>query len=245
MTVLDEFMQNPAQFMRFNHVACKGIMPVDPGEYTFVLVPFGGTARRRGGVFLGKSTGKADAGAYEIRHSGSWINANQRAAGEEFTAYWGGYQVGGTAECALDGTGSALMLTPELTGCTVSFVAGANGHARFSHYNLKNDTRTLDAPEMVARVRSDYAGETGVGILTKEHYNGKSGADLRDHDQLNRFQKLVKKNLPMNTRGRPTANVIGWRNSGQWEFWVQYSDEKGSVRQVLNVKRLTPGLHTG
>ena len=139
------------------------------------------------------------------------------------------------------------MLTPELTGCTIAFASGANGQARFSHYNLKAGKRTLEAPGMVAAVLGDYPTDRDVGILTKEQYYGKSSADMRD--QLSSGQRLIKKVVDKSgiwaRHDGPSANVIGWRNNGVWEFWVQYSDVKGGVRQVLDVRRLTPGINTG
>ena len=246
MTVLDDFLSNPPLFMRRNHVAFKGEMPAGPGVHAFLLLPLASGARTRSGVFLGKSTGKADAGAWEIRfRDARMLDPQRRAAGMEFTAHWGGFVAGGKVEYALDGGGPDIMLTPELTGCAIAFSAGAEGHARFSHYNMKDGTRTLGAAGMLDAARDDYAGDGAFGLLTKEDYHGMSGADMRDARQVHPLERLARRVLPANRRTRPTANVVGWRQGGRWHFWTQYTDMKGTVAQILDVRQLAPGARMG
>lgn len=231
MPALDDFLRDPPRFLRHNHVTYRGQYPDTQGggEYDFILLPLENvTARTRGGVFLGKSLAKADAGVYEIRwRDAPLLGADRLARGAPFRAIWGGFVAGGKADVALDSNGPDLMLTPELTGCTIAHAAQRNGDARFSHYNMMAGPRTLPGPAMVAAARSDYAGVGNLGVLTREHYHGKSTFETSKE------------------RTRPAANVIGWRKGGVWTFWVQYTDVKGTVSQILDVRQLTPGVKIG
>jgi hypothetical protein len=233
MTVVDQFLADAPQFLRNNHVQYKGQNPPTAGRYWFLLIPVQGGARRRLGVFLGKSIGKADAGAYEIRYrDASYLSADARRDGMPFEAQWSGYLAGGKAQCTLDSTGPGIMLTPELTGCAIAFSASPDGQARFSHYNLRTGNRTIAAAGMLDEARDDYAGAR-FGVLTKEQYYGKSTADMSEAGGAAR------------AHARASANIIGWRKGGQWTFWSQYTDMKGQVRQILDVRQLAPGARTG
>lgn len=234
MTAVDQFLADAPQFLRNNHVQFKGQSPPAAGRYWFLLIPVQSGARRRFGVFLGKSIGKADAGAYEIRYrDAQFLSADARRDGMEFEAQWSGYVAGGKAQCALDSTGPDIMLTPELTGCAIAFAATPDGRARFSHYNLKDESRTLDGVGMASAARSDYAGAQ-FGVLTKEQYYAKSTADMSEGG-----------GAAVRPHARASANIIGWRKGGQWTFWSQYTDMKGQVRQILDVRKLTPGARIG
>ena len=235
MSAVDRFLADAPQFLRNNHVRFKGQSPPDAGRHWFLLIPVQSGARRRFGVFLGKSIGKADAGAYEIRYrDASMLSADARRDGMPFEAQWSGYLAGGKAHCTLDSTGPDLMLTPELTGCAIAFAATPDGCARFSHYNLKDGSRTVDGVGMASAAQGDYAGAR-FGVLTKEHYYGKSTADMSD----------TGGSATGSRHARASANIIGWRRGGQWTFWSQYTDMKGQVRQILDVRQLTPGARIG
>lgn len=244
MANLASFLSDPVQFMRSNHVAFVGVSPAQQGGgvYEFILRDLGKAARARASVFLGVVLRKVDAGVFEIRYKGALDPGDPRLAeGETFRAIWSGYVPGGKAECVLDGAGDVdIMLTPELTGCTVAFASQPNGDARFSHYNLLGTGRqTLRASGMVAEARSDYRGVGNLGVVTKEHYRGKSSAG--DDQQFNPKLGHVWEQY----RSRPAASVIGRRVGGRWGFWIQYTCCKGSVQQILAVKQLTPGIKIG
>lgn len=243
MANLESFLNDPVRFMRSNHVAYAGESPSRDGGgvHEFILLNTGETGRARASVFLGMVLSKANAGVYEIRCKAKLRPGDWRLdEGETFRAIWGGYVPGGKVECALDGAGDVdLMLTPELTGCTVAFASQPNGEARFSHYNLIGaDKRTLTASGMVAVARRDYRGVGNVGVLTKEHYSSKSDAGDREFDPK-------RGDIWEKHRSRPAASVIGWRVGGRWTFWAQYTCLKGSVHQILGVKQLTPGVKIG
>lgn len=243
MSALDDFINDPPAFMRRNLVTYVGIRPSLQGgaEHDFFLIDVGKAARTRSGVFLGMSINKADAGVYEIRYAGALaLDDERRGHGEEFRAVWGGFVPRGKVEVALGRAGAAIMLTPELTGCTVAFASPANGAARFSHYNLMDGGgRTLDRAGMRSEAEADYSG-VAHGLLTKEDYYAKSSADMREPGQIGAVGQIVNKLLPRAHAG-PRASVIGWRRGDQWTFWVQYTDMKGAVHQILDVEQLQPG----
>jgi hypothetical protein len=221
---MDDFLRNPPLFLRGNHVVFKGVGPEKAGGnvHDFYLIPVTRTAARHRNTFLGIGTVKAGAGAFEIRYAGS-SNLPDLSGAERFQAVWGGYEAGGKVECRLGAGGADIMLTPELTGCAIAWAAQPDGSARFSHYNLKQETRTLDAPGMVGAAREDYRGVGNVGVMTKEHYHGKA----------------------RHNRAMMHANVVGWRNGGQWEFWIQYVENKQDVQQIRGVEKLRPGSRIG
>lgn len=229
MRAVEQFLANPPAFLRRNHVTFVGIMPPASGAYRFILLAVDAPARRRGAVFLGMSIGKADAGVYQIRYADARNQDPQRLSdGELFDATWSGFAAGGKAEARLDGAGPGIMLTPELTGCTVAFAAQRDGSARFSHYNIKDGAQTLAAADIVGIARRDYRTAGDVGIYTKEHYRSRGTYEM-----------------PGGQRSRPAANVVGWRTDGRWTFWMQYTDLKGEKRQILSVRQLVPGVHFG
>lgn len=240
MPALSDFLRDPPAFLRNNIVTYVGERPSQAGGgvFDFVLVPVRDAhARTRGGVFLGMSIRKADAGVYEIRWADAQlIGADRLARGERFRAIWSGYVPRGKSQAALPADGDVeIMLTPKMDGCSAAYSAQADGTARFSHYNLMDakGTRTLPASRMIAEARADYAGVGNLGVMTKEHYNGKSNAGLAA-----RFERKAK-------HADPYVNVFGWRRNGLWTFWIQYTDWKGAAQQILDVKQLTPGVKLG
>lgn len=241
MAAVDDFLNDPPAFLRRNLVRYVGARPSTQGgaEYRFLLIPLAKPGRRRSGVFLGMSINKANADAYEIRHAGSLLPGDARGAGgQPFTAVWGGFVAGGKVQVDLKTTGADIMLTPELTGCAVAFASHVNG-ARFSHYNLLEDTRTIDRAGMQKEAGADY-GSAAHGLLTKEDYYDKSSADMREEGQIGAVGKIVRKLAPRSHAG-PRASVIGWRRGAHWSFWVQYTDMKGAAQQILGVEEIKPG----
>lgn len=241
MSAVDDFQRDPPQFLRRNHVTFRGEYPPAPGVHTFLLVPRTRPARARGGVFLGRSIGKADAELWEIRYNdASMLDRSLRAFSEPFEAHWSGFAANGMVTAALGHRGPDLMLTPELTGCAVAFSVTQDGHARFSHYNMLEGGRTLRAPGMLAQARVDHPSGP-LALLTKEHYHAQSSADMRDASEIGALGRLAKRILPAGEHRRAAANVVGWRRDGDWTFWAQYTDMKAAVAQVLDVRQLAPG----
>jgi hypothetical protein len=225
-----DFTRDPPAFLRHNYVVYSGVRPPQAGaEYEFVMLKLDQGARRRRGVFLGLSLDNADASVYEVRLAATYVQAYTK--GEDsgrLRAVWGGFSAGAAVEAALGVTGAGIMLTPELSGCTVAFASQRDGSARFSHYNLMAGTQTRNAPAMVAQARRDYAGVGNMGVVTKEHYRARGPFERRDGDEP--------------ARG---ANVVGWRKDGRWTFWMQYTELKGGTRQIRNVRQMVPGAHVG
>lgn len=225
MADLQDFLNNPPKFMRNNHVRYCGVYPQQAGvSHAFVLLRVAGAARRKR-LFLGMDTGKTDAGVFEIRvATGGNISPGAVNLGT-FNAIWSGYQARAAVRCDLTPQGDGIMLTPELTGCTVVCAPQPSGDAAFSHYNLRDpndDSRTMDAAGVLAYASADYQG-SDYGVLPKEAYYAKApGAG-----------------------SRPRATVIGWRSGGQWTFWTQYVEEKGGVFQIRDVQQLCPGTRFG
>jgi hypothetical protein len=129
---------------------------------------------------------------------------------------WSGYKGGQGKTANLSGVGPGIMLTPQLTGCTVVCKSGLDGTANFSHYNLKNQNslETLDDDSMRAVAGAQYGG--GHSTLTKGDYRGRAkhaGASV-------------------------TVNVVGHRDHGNWKFWAQYVEYKTSGDQIRHVELL-------
>lgn len=240
MPALSEFLRDPPAFLRNNIVTYVGERPSQAGGgvFDFVLIPVGdASARSRSMVFLGMSIRKPRAEVYEIRWADAqMIGADRLARGERFRAIWSGYVPRGKSQALLPADGEVeIMLTPKMDGCSAAYAAQRDGTARFSHYNLMDakGKKTLPASAMIAAARADYPGVGNLGVMTKEHYNGKSNAGL-----ATRFDWKTK-------HADPYVNVIGWRRNGLWTFWIQYTDWKGSAQQILDVKQLTPGVKLG
>jgi hypothetical protein len=229
MTDLANFLSNPPRFMRNNHVRYCGQSPPRGGEsYEFALLRIGAAGARKQRVFLGLSLGKADAGVFEIRLASGGNVAGKGEHLGTFRAVWSGYQAGGTARCALVGWGEDIMLTPELTGCSVVCAPQPNGGAYFSHYNLRdpaNNARKMDVAGMEAQALTDYPSNTH-GVLSKETYYAKAKAGAPG-------AKFAR------------ATVIGWRTGGEWTFWTQYVEEKSGAFQKRDVQQLRPGTRFG
>jgi len=226
MSHLKEFLADPPQFMRRNHVIFKGMGPEMQGGnvHEFMLVESNNHPARRSIAALGMSLGKVDAGVFEIRAcTTGHVPQQAQDSGDRFEAIWGGYQAGAKIRCDLGDKGPDLMLTPELTGCTVAFATQDNGSASFSHYNLMDPLmprQTLPVSNMVAEAHVDFGYGSNVGVLSKEVYRNK-----------------VK-----HRGGAGRATVIGWRRKGEWTFWVQYIEVKGAVYQIRDVQQLRPGI---
>jgi len=227
MSTVDDFLANPPLFLRSNHVLFKGggPGPAGGGVYDFYLIAVTGrSARYHSSTFLGLGVGKADAGVFEIRYAGA-SNLPAVSAADRFQAVWSGFEAGGRSQCDLGGAGADLMLTYQLTGCAIAWSARPDGSARFSHYNLKDaaNKRTLDGAGMAAAADQDYAGAGRFGVLAKERYYARA----------------------KHNRAMMHANVIGWRNSGKWEFWIQYVENKRGVQQIRGVEKLNAGSRVG
>jgi hypothetical protein len=139
MLRLKEFLNDPPTFLRRHHLIFKGLGPEVQGGAThdFLLIESHLHPARRRTAALGLSLHKATAGLFEVRaRRGANLAPQALERGEVFQAVWGGYKAGTKISCALVANGPDLMLTPELTGCTIAFATQSNGTASFSHYNL-------------------------------------------------------------------------------------------------------------
>lgn len=225
MDDIRRFLRNPPRFMRNNHVRYCGVYPEGAGgTHKFVLLRIGASHARRRRVLFGMDLDKTDAGEFQIRIA---TNGNYPYGAEllgTFDAVWSGYAPRAAVRCALVGWGADIMLTPELTGCTVVCAPQPNGGAYFSHYNLRylHDDRTLMARDAIHQAAIDYPGSEH-GVLPKEAYEARR-----------------------KWRGsRARATVIGWRQGGAWTFWTQYVEEHDGKFHIRDVQQLRPGARYG
>lgn len=224
-TQLDLLLNDPAAFLRIYAVKWAGKGPANQGPITAALCDGTGESQARirtGSKFLGKGNAKANAQSFILRDTNfaHWQIADPGTL--TFPAVWSGYVAGQAANAVLPNAGgSNIMLTPEFTGCTAVCHTNADGSATFSHYNLlkENGKETLDAAQMRAVAEGSYAN--GFILMTKE--------SQRSHAKVA-------------TNGM-RSTVIGFRQHGFWEFWVQHRETKAvdantSSIQVRAVQRL-------
>lgn len=228
LTRVQEFLDNPARFMRKNHVAYRGDPPDDivGGIGKFVLVQIDERAEHISTSRLPLRRNRPAQGAsFHIRAADKLANKDVPGTPQPFNAYWSGFVADGKAMCSLPATGPTIMLTPALTGCAVACVAGQNNTASFSHYNNKVAStlvnRVLPGQDIVAIARADYPGLHGLSVMSSEYY--------RDEGK---------------GRAGWETTVIGARTERSgWSFWVQHGQQVHSkVHQILAVEELTPGL---
>lgn len=230
MRNVDKFLSNPPLFMQRNHIVFTGAGPLASGDgggtHEFALINARQKTRYRSGVFLGIPLGpKADAGAYRVRATNAGHSDLQADDAERFEAIWSGYRAKQAVQCQLGPTGPAIMLTPELTGCTVAFTSNPDGTALFSHYNLMQpgDRNTRPAAGMLGRTLIDFPDPGRVGVISKEHYHRKGHHPNAENECAT------------------VATVVGWRQNGVWTFWVQYVEKHQGVAQIRRVRRLETG----
>lgn len=207
---VQSFVNNPPLYMKKNHVWWRGGAPADQAIINVAMIDYARTVRRRTSVLGRKVDGD---GNFTLRHA--TVGSLQVPQGSPtFQAVWSGY-AGGTAKDAhLPAVGGPnIMLTAQLTGCTVVCRPNPDGSADFSHYNLVIGGNTLQRDDMEAIAAAHYGG--GHSTFTKE--------EMRD----------VGVHSPATM-----ANVVGWRRNGAWEFWAQIVESKGVQTQIREVRRL-------
>lgn len=231
MSALSDFLNDPPGFLRSHYVRFRGACSLAPGASgRFVLVDLHGRTRVRvPRLVLGMDVGRVEGGAYEIRQADSTnIGVGDTAVGS-FEAVWSGYQSGAAVRCTLGAGGPSLMLTQDLSGCTIVSSAAPSGPACFSHYNLlqapdparpAGPRSTLEGDAMRSYAAAQHAGPHAV--VTKEDYYGKARRG-----------------------GSGRATAVGWRTGGTWQFWVQYVEDNGDVVRIRDVSRMQPGTRFG
>lgn len=211
------FCTAPNQFMRANSVRWRGFSPEDAQIIEVVLLDAAGQARiRTGSKFLGMGNAKASVPKFELR----WANNPHNVIApnpDRFSVQWSGYKAKQARGITLPAVGGPdLMLTPELTGCTVACRSNPDGSADFIHYNLRDPVRdgdTLDDTGMTAVAQTDLG--VGSSILTKGDYRA-----VGKHTQS------------------VSVTVVGIRAHGAWTFWAQYREDKASGEQIRAVRQL-------
>lgn len=211
---MNAFINDPATFLKKNVVWWRGGAPEDQANIQVAMLDSGTQVRRSTSV-LGR---KVDGNNFELRYSQPGaINIPQGSP--IFPAVWSGY-AGNTAKNASlpSAGGPDIMLTAQLTGCTVVAKVHADGSADFSHYNLKVGNSTLDEADMNAIAEAHFGG--GQSTLTKESMR----ATGKHSDAV-------------------TANVIGIRKAGRWAFYAQMVESKavgntGTTWQIREVRKI-------
>jgi len=211
---VNAFINDPAAFLKSNVVWWRGGAPKDQANIQAAMLDSATKVRRKTST-LGR---KVDGDNFELRLSKPGA-LNIPQGSPVFAAVWSGY-AGNTAKTAsLPATGGPnIMLTAQLTGCTVVAKVNDDGSADFSHYNLKVGANTLDEADMNAIAEAHFGG--GQSTMTKETIRG-----VGKHSQA------------------VTANVVGVRKQGRWEFYVQMVESKavgssGTTWQIREVRKL-------
>lgn len=211
---MNAFVNDPATFLKKNVVWWRGGAPEDQANIQVAMLDSSNQARRATSV-LGR---KVDGGNFELRNSKPGA-LNIPNGSPLFAAVWSGYagNMAKTASLPSEG-GPNIMLTAQLTGCTVVAKVHADGSADFSHYNLKVGANTLDEGDMNAIAEAHFGG--GQSTMTKETIRAKG----KHSDAV-------------------TANVVGVRKLGKWAFYVQMVESKavgnsGTTMQIREVRKL-------
>lgn len=217
----DSFLNAPGAFMQTNEVIWLGGGPEDQDVIVVRMAPMAHEhARiRTGSWFFGHGNRKKSVPKWSLRcvkgRNSGWTHSANLDPGVNIEAWWSGYKGGVGKVAELDNEGPDIMLTPDLTGCTVACRVYTDGSATFAHYNLKSSpTTTLDKTGMVLQAQTDLG--MGVTTLSREDYRARAkhaGADV-------------------------WVTVVGKRSSGRWSFWAQYREGKSSGHQIRYVEML-------
>lgn len=220
MSACQEFCASPNTFLVHNEVYWRGGAPTDQDLIMARMsLVDGEQARiRTGSRFLGFGNAKASVPVYELKcfKGTNWTPRGHLTEGENFEAQWSGYKGGEARLAVLPATGGpSIMLTPQLTGCTIVCALQPDGGAIFAHYNLKDHGApgTLDDATMKAIAEAQFG--TPDAVLSKGKYRtiSKRGGNLQ-------------------------VTVVGHRREGRWGFWAQYREDKVSGSQIRLVERL-------
>jgi hypothetical protein len=224
---------DPISFLATNIVRFFGACAVPPGglgDFRITSEPGTVVRYRTGSKFLGMGNAKATGQALLARAERPGLL--HAADDEVFRAVWSGYQSGGATHCTLPAAGGPdVMLTPMLSGCTVTWQKNGDGSARFGHYNDQAPDRPADRPETLSAESMQMLaawrhGTTNDGVMSKEYYYDKA-----------------KRPTPRYGK-RTVVNAFGVRLAGGWEFFTQYIEAKGTTvrnqtTQIRGVEQLT------
>ena len=222
---LDLLLNNPEAFLRQHALRWAGKGPDTQQVITAALIDASGDSQARirtGSKFLGLGNAKANVSSFMLRdaaHAGGHLGIPGTL---QFPAVWSGYAAGEARDANLPNAGGPdIMFTPEFTGCAAVCTVNHDGSAMFSHYNLlqPGKAETLDAVQMRARAEETY--DNGFAIMTKETQRAQGKATVPGM----------------------RSTVVGFRNHGRWEFWVQHREVKavgntGNTIQIRSVLRL-------
>lgn len=209
---LNTFLNDPADFLKYNEVFWLGGAPKDQAIIDVMMLDYEGPGARirTGSRAFGKGNLKRTVPQFVLK-------VNDPSYGAPiFQAHWSGYAAGLAKDAALANAGPNIMLTPELTGCTVVCAVAPNGSAQFSHYNLTKagTAETLDMAGMQLHAAQTYG--PGHTTLSKEEYRAEG-----------KHSDVVK------------VTVIGVRDTGnRWSFWAQFRESKASGQQIRLVRKL-------
>ncbi|MCP4541291.1 MAG: hypothetical protein GY832_29520 [Chloroflexi bacterium] len=209
--IVKQLVHHPGVFMKQNMVMFKGTAPENQEVINVAMLDAQKTGRRRSIRFHRK----VDANSYVLRHN-QMDNYFIPKGSPNFNAVWSGYKGGESRTAQLPSVGGPdIMLTPMLSGCTVVCTMKNDGSAIFSHYNLKDhgSGQTLQ-------------GDTMRAIAISHHGRNHSALTKEDYYSVGKHSESV------------TVCVVGFRKSGRWEFWAQYSEYKGDQYHIRRVQRI-------
>ncbi|MCC6784299.1 MAG: hypothetical protein IT457_15765 [Planctomycetes bacterium] len=221
-----DLLADPLGFLASSAPNMTGAVGLDPGvvgTFTARPTPNFKIRYRTGARLLGRGNAKADGRSFELRWKRP-ADGGDLGEVEEFNAYWSGYAGGLATHCDLPGGGAAaLMLTPRVDGCTLTFVLGPGGAARFGHYNLKAGNATLGGAAMAEAAEANHPGQNPA-VFSKEYYYSKA-----------------KRSVSPELGKRTMVNAFGVRQGGAWRFFVQYLESKDDGYQIRGVEELVAG----
>ncbi|AWT16767.1 MULTISPECIES: hypothetical protein [Stenotrophomonas] len=217
--LIRQFKSRPEHVMRSHVVRWSGDAPEDSRIIRVALLDSETSGNARAEWKAGPLKVKVDAKRFELRWEGSRFNP-PRAGSDLFSVYWSGFRASSGCSILLPPSGGPdMMLTPEFSGCAAAFSKGPDGSTLFSHYNLKDGSRTLDRPGMMAAATLEHG--KGVFLLSKEQ-----------------MRQVGKRSMLETSPTAVLATIVGTRNDRRWTFWVQYREIDGDTQHIRSVEQM-------
>ncbi|HEL4110976.1 TPA: hypothetical protein UM343_001103 [Stenotrophomonas maltophilia] len=217
--LISQFRIRPEHVMRSHVVRWSGDAPEESRVIDVALLDSETSGNARVERSAGPMKMKVDAKRFELRWQESRLNP-PRPGSYFFSVYWSGFRASAGCSILLPPSGGPdMMLTPELSGCAVAFSEKPGGCTLFSHYNLKDGSRTLDRTGMLAAATSEHGED--VCLLSKE--------EMRRQGKRSTHETFPTAVL---------ATIVGTRTDRRWSFWVQYREIDGDTQHIRSVEQM-------